>query len=200
MGSEDLFHKRKARAGRAMKATMARLRLRVELNKGRTGLLDIGEPISFGLFKSDEEKEPSEWLPATKLGAQTAFESLETESSYVGSILGSIHSLNKGSSPPFLTVRDIVSGELIKCYYTKGQYPSVARILQKEDALVYVRGIITVSLVKSRIDHLDADLFEAAPEYKDGDIAAFIGSFPGITGGLTTKQYISKIRSDVGRN
>ena len=161
-----------------------------------TGALDYDEPIGFGIYESDDQSEPT-WLHANKLRFISALDSVEFESSYYGSILGTVHALFKGSSPPFLQVRDLVTGELIKCFYKPGDhYGAVAKLLQKEDALVYVHGIVTVSLVKKCIDHVDADHFEVAPEYRVGDINAFIGSVPKLTGDLSTRQYIAIIRGD----
>lgn len=158
--------------------------------------LDFDEPIGFGIYESDRQEQPV-WLHATKLSIISALENVEFESRYYGTVLGLVHSLYKGSSPPFLNVRDVVSGELVKCLYKpKDHYGAIAKLLQKEDALVYVHGLVTVDLVRKCIDHIDSDHFEIAPEYRDGDLEAFIGCAPKITSEMSTKQYITKIRSD----
>ena len=172
----------------------------VEQFRKVTEQLDYDEPIGFGVYDSDLQTDPT-WLHASKLSVSAALGDIEFEAKYYGSVLGTIHSLNKGSSPPFLNVRDLVSGELVKCVYTpREHYAAITKLLQKEDSLVYVHGLVTVSLVTKRIEHIDSDRFEVAPEYRDRDLNSFVGSFPSITGGLTTKQYIAKIRSDGRRN
>jgi hypothetical protein len=165
-----------------------------------TDPLDYDEPIGFGIYDSDHQIEPT-WLHANKLNVATVLGNIDFEARYYGSVLGTIHSLNKGSSPPFINVRDLINGELVKCVYVpKEHYSKITKLLQKEDALVYVHGLVTVNLVSKSIDHIDSDRFEIAPEYREGDLEAFIGSAPRLTGNLTTRQYITKIRNDGGRN
>lgn len=160
--------------------------------------LDFDEPIGFGIYDSDTQDQPT-WLHATKLSIVAALEDVEFESRYYGTVFGAVHSLYKGSSPPFLNVRDIVSGELVKCLYKpKEHYGAIAKLLQKEDALVYVHGFVMVDLIRMCIDHIDSDHFEVAPEYHEGDLDAFMGCAPQLIGRLGTKQYITKIR-DNGR-
>lgn len=161
--------------------------------------LDYDEPIGFGVFDSDQQSEPT-WLHVNKLRVAAARENTEFEATYYGTVLGTIHSWHKGSVPPFLNIRDLVSGELVKCTYTPGKhYSTITKLHQKEDSLIYVHGLVTVSLNNRSIDHIESDRFEVAPEYHDGDLKAFIGAVPNLTGGITTLQYINKIRNDAGR-
>ena len=158
--------------------------------------LDFDEPIGFGIYESDAQDQPT-WLQATKLSLASALDDVEFQSRYYGTVFGSVHSLHKGSAPAFLNVRDVVSGELIKCFYKPSDhYSAIAKLLQKDDALVYVHGLVTVDLVRKCIDHIDSDHFEVAPEYRPGDLDALIGAAPNFTGRMTTKQFIKKIRDD----
>lgn len=160
-----------------------------------TAPLDCDELVDLGLYDDDADQEPR-WLESNKLQIASALESIEREALYIGSILGNTYLLNKGADEPYFQVRDIVTGDLIKCIYSPSDYKRVAALFQKQDSLVYVRGLIKADLATKRVVEIKADDFEVAPDFNPDDLEKFIGRCPGFTGDLTTAQFISRMRQN----
>lgn len=158
-----------------------------------TAPLDFDELVDIGLFDNDVENEPR-WIQSNKLQISSALESIEREAFYIGSILGATYLLNKGADDPYFQIRDIVTGDLIKCSYNRADYKRVSALFQKPDSLVYVRGLVKADLVSKKVVEVKADDFEIAPDFNPIDLENFIGRCPGFTGDLTTAQFISKMR------
>ena len=159
--------------------------------------LAIDEQIGFGIFDSDEVVEPR-WVYGAKINAVQALPDAQEESAtYYGSILGSIHLLNKGHEPPFFQVRELVSGDLVKVEYRPSDYKHVAALLQDNNALVYVYGTIIYSRPKRAIEQMNGDRYEPAPTFTDEDYAKFFGCAPKLGGNKTGAELIRKSRNGV---
>ena len=115
---------------------------------------------------------------------------------YVGAVMGRTHEWNKGADKPYIVIRELNGGELIKCSYSDDDYASVAKIFGNKSAVVIVDGQMTFNRITSKTEITMASGFEFAPDFSDNDYEKFFGSAPGLTGDLSAADYISKGRDE----
>lgn len=120
----------------------------------------------------------------------------ESDISYYGSIMGYTHSWNKGTERPFFVIREINTGELIQCAYSDDNYRSVANIFSKKTAVVIIEGSMRYNKVLEKTEILSSESFEFAPAYEQGDLDAFFGCAPGMTGNYSSEDFVSQGRCD----
>lgn len=122
--------------------------------------------------------------------------SIEKETQYVGAIMGRTHEWNKGAEKPYIIIRDLVSSELVRCNYADSDYEKVAKLFANKTAVVIVEGTISLNLITSKTEVLLATGFDIAPDFSDDDFSNFFGAAPGITGNLTSEEFVARGRAD----
>lgn len=157
--------------------------------------LDPDERLGIGLFhpKTGRAK-PFNLIDRLQLEA--VGKSIETEARYIGAVMGTTHEWNKGAEKPFIVIRELNSQELIRCNYSDGDYAKVAKIFENKAAIVIIEGSISLNLITSKTEVLLATGFDFAPSFSEEDFNKFFGAAPGITGDLTSEQFVAKGRSD----
>lgn len=159
--------------------------------------IDADERVIFNLYAGEEEK-PSIAYELTKniAVAIEEYASKPEQLEYYGGIQGIIHSLVKEGDRPYLNIRELTSQKLIKCFYLKNMYDVIVSLLKRKDAVVHVHGLIRGNRTDRKIDFIKADKFKVADDFSDKDFQDFFGCAPDLTGDLTTKDFISKLRDD----
>ena len=131
-----------------------------------------------------------------KLQLEAISNSIETEARYIGAVMGSTHEWNKGAAKPYLYIRELNSSELVKCSYRDEDYDQVAKLFSKKNAVVIVTGTIAFNLITSKTEVIQATHFEFTPEFSDDDFNKFFGAASGITGDLSSEEFIAMGRDD----
>lgn len=131
-----------------------------------------------------------------KLQLEAISNSMETEARYIGAVMGSTHEWNKGAEKPYLYIRELNSSELVKCSYRDEDYDQVAKLFSKKNAVVIVTGTIAFNLITSKMEVMQATQFEFAPDFSNDDFNNFFGAAPGITGDLSSEEFIAMGRDD----
>lgn len=157
--------------------------------------LDPDEPIGIATFDEETGKQ-KRWGFVDRLQLELIGGSVETEVKYVGSIMGTTHEWNKGATDPYLIVRELNSGELIKCAYSDDDYAQVAKLFLDKTAVVIVEGVAIYNRVSGKTEIAMAHSFDLAPPLKNEDFERFFGSAPELTGNLTSEDYIRRGRED----
>jgi hypothetical protein len=155
--------------------------------------LDVDEPIRFGIYEGEDKPD---WITGSRTQMQEVADSTNVRAEYIGSVMGIVHELNKGANPPYIKVRDLVSGDLIRCDYQNKDYDHVVALVKKRDAVVNVYGLITVNRLTKRVELVKATLFELAPTFSKSDYEAFFGCSPKLLDGESSEDYIRKNRKD----
>ena len=78
-------------------------------------------------------------------------------------------------------------------------YQKVHMLFGKRDSILNISGRITRDRKENKIESIEIErvrVNESAQYYKEGDLDKFFGSAPGITGNLTPREYIDKIRNE----
>jgi hypothetical protein len=95
----------------------------------------------------------------------------------IGSIQGKIHSLYKESKPhPYFTLRELSTGNLIKCEYEVDVYPLIIRALGAIEQVIHVRGAVMYDTRGHSIHHVDVREIMLAAPYGYEDVDKFLGA------------------------
>lgn len=120
----------------------------------------------------------------------------EADILYYGSIMGHTHSWNKGTERPFFVIRELNTGELIQCSYSDENYRNVAALFAKKTAIVIIEGAMKYNKILEKAEVIKSESFEFAPTYEQGDLDAFFGCAPGMTGDFSSEDFVSQGRCD----
>jgi hypothetical protein len=156
--------------------------------------MDSDEAVEFSLPKSDSD-EQNEWCPLTKTEALLITSEVQEVVRSHGGIQGVIHSVFFGASPPHFQLRELSTGDLIKCVYrNRKQYDELTAVLKQQNAVIHVYGSIKTDFVNRQIDELRVERIEPAESFSKEDFDRFIGSAPGLLGGQTIQEFIDDVR------
>lgn len=156
--------------------------------------LDADENIGLGVIDVENERK-IKWNYVNRLQLEEISNSIETETLYIGAIMGRTYEWNKGAEKPYLIIRELTSGDLVKCFYNDDDYDQVAKLFSKKTAVVIIDGTISFSRVTEKSEVIRADQFEFAPEFSDEDFEKFFGCAPDMTGQLSAADFIADGRS-----
>lgn len=158
--------------------------------------LDEDEVVEFGIYKDLENPIP-EILPLSKQVVSIIIGEIQGPVDSFGSIQGVIHSVFMGSSPRHFFIRELSTGDLIKCIYSSVQYADLLKALREEAIIVHVYGLIKMDMVNRRIEQMTMQTIEITEKLSSKEFEEFFGSCPNFTGQLSTQEFIDQIR---GRN
>jgi hypothetical protein len=155
--------------------------------------LDADEKIGIGIIDVDTAK--VKWRFINRLQLEEIGNSVETEVIYLGSVIGHTHEWNKGATSPYLYIREVVTGDLVKCVYRDEDYDKVAKLFQKKNSLVTVYGTVKLNRITEKYEITAATEFEIAPDFSNDDYEKFFGCAPDITNGLSAAEFIARGRA-----
>ncbi len=158
--------------------------------------LDEDELIEFSLYK-DPESTIVDVLALSKRDIPAIIGEIQGPVESFGSIQGVIHSVFMGSFPRHFFIRELSTGDLIKCVYSSAQYPDLAKALREEAIVVHVYGLIKMDMVNRRVEQMTMQNIEGTEKLSTKDFEEFFGSCPNFTGQLSTQEFIDQVR---GRN
>lgn len=157
--------------------------------------LDADEQLGIALIDVNSGK-AKRFSYVDRVQLEAISQSIETESTYIGAVMGRTHEWNTGADKPYLIVRELSSEHLVRCNYKDQDYDSVSKLFSKKTAIVIVEGQITYNLITSKIAAVQATGFDFAPDFSDKDFESFFGSSPNIIGGYSSEEYVSRGRTD----
>lgn len=174
------------RSPRASHATIDRF---ARLREG----LDPDEKIGVGII--DVETSRVKWNYINRLQLEEIGDSIDAEVTYVGAVMGYTYEWNKGAINPYLYIRDIANGDLVKCTYRDEDYGKVAKLFQKKNAVVTVYGTVKLNRITEKYEVISADQFEITQDFTQEDYEKFFGCAPDFTGDLSAAEFIAMRRS-----
>lgn len=155
--------------------------------------LDADEGIGIALFDIDSGK-LKRWSFVNRLQLEQIAESIEAEARYVGAVMGRTHEWNKGAKDPYIIIRELNSGELVKCIYTDIDYDKVARLFAQKIAIVIIEGLMIFNRITGKSEVAMATSFDFAPDLPADNYERFFGCSPNITGNFSTEEFIGNGR------
>ena len=160
--------------------------------------MDLGEMVEFKLPKSETDEQNEEWCELTKQEALLIASEVQSTVRSHGGVQGVIHSVFFRASPPHFQLRELSTGELVKCIYSsRKQYDELANALKKQNAVIHVYGVIKTDLVNRQIEELRVDTIELADSFSKEDLDRFVGCAPTMLGEHSLQDFIDHVRGRV---
>ena len=174
--------------------------------------IEADEAVSFGLFEPmpddlllEEEEGTAEYvhqeqatplrkLQLTRSEAEAIQSEIQASVKAYGALQGRIHSLFLGSKPAYFNIRELSTGNLVKCVYKPAVYPEIAAALQRRNAVLHVYGYTSTDLVERKLEEMEVAKVTLAPTVGDEEFDRLFGAAPGFTGNLTTQEFINHAR------
>lgn len=165
-----------------------------------------GEKVVLSLYKNGEIDtndifeltKPKAKEINKKIGSFIAIEE-PVEFEYYGGVQGIIYSWEKEADMPHLIIEDSSSGELVKCYYDNNIYSVIYKLFENKDDIIDVSGMVKLNRETEKIISLsisEVAVNRDSKYYQEGDLEKFIGCAPGLTKGLSPREYIERIRGE----
>lgn len=146
------------------------------LEYGKIGAcLDPDEVVSLGLFSIDEPRKRPKWRRIEYRRISRVRAAMETPLSSFGSVQGSLHSLFKEVASPYFTLRELSTGQLIRCSYSAELYPSVIRALEERTAVVHASGYLQYDRTKRAVGEMQVERIDKIEPLTDGEFSALFG-------------------------
>lgn len=115
---------------------------------------------------------------------------------YIGSIMGELYSWTSGGHKPFIKIRDIATTQLVNCFYEKKLHDDIFTLFTKRAAMVIVTGEIKYDPISLKHEMVKITDYEFAPEFSQEAFDNFFGMLPGVTGGISSAEYIRMLRDE----
>jgi hypothetical protein len=136
--------------------------------------LDPEEIADLEIFADDGTPEQFELSRKTAFFAQSP--ELPPFRESIGAVQGTIHAFHMASKPPFFQLRELSTGNLVKCFYSPDDYDAVLQALKIRSQVVHIRGRIITDTRERNIDHIAVTQILLAERYGYEDVAKFLNS------------------------
>lgn len=110
--------------------------------------------------------------------AQTLAEKVEAPIPVYGSVQGVIHAWVKGAAQPYVQIRELSTGELVKVGYSQVHYAQIAKAMEEKNAVFLVSGECPYDQIAHGILRMRQDRLSNTPNLTTFDFDALFGSFP----------------------
>lgn len=157
--------------------------------------MDPDEKFLIGVYDDEIVVDP-EWAPVTYHNLAEIRQFLEVPLVIHGSVQGTLHAWHPGADPRFMTVRDLLSGTLVRCVYSQTQYMKVQAITEKPNMVFHVMGDISWDQSNNTITELRIKEIEPVASLTEFEFDSVFGSNPTITGDRSTSEFIDLMRGD----
>lgn len=155
--------------------------------------MDVGEHIGIGIYSADATV-PIEIVSITQQHLSSMRNMLDDETYTFGAIQGTIHSIVRDKTKPYVEVKDVSTKLLVKCFYSKRHYKTIVEALEPADAMLNISGDLTMSRSSERIKFMDIAEIEQAPAPKTDILDRFFGCIPRVTGKSSSEAAVAKVR------
>jgi len=156
--------------------------------------LDTDEVARFGVYQDDEAR-PEQWF---ELGHSSDIETaarLIDRNAY-GEVQGVIHAFFKDAPKPHLSIRELSTGELVKCYFRSDMYQAAVDLLEDRDAVVFVEGWLKEDAATGQTREVNAEDFRPAPIFDPDLYRRMLGAMPDYTGSQSSEESVRDARGE----
>jgi hypothetical protein len=155
--------------------------------------LKPSEQFFVGLYRADEEPE---WRSVSYSQIKQIEKLLDAPVQTYGSVQGTFHSWATGANPAFFQLRELSTGDLIKCTYSSDLHSKILAAHKRERTVIHVYGGISWSRTKDTIIEIKVSDIEETDPLSPESFERLFGSMPNFTEDLTTSEFIDQIRND----
>ncbi|MGO9484215.1 MAG: hypothetical protein ACLPX9_06490 [Rhodomicrobium sp.] len=144
-------------------------------------ILDPHEQFMVGIYEADAKPE---WRPVTYQKVAELRKLLTTPIISYGSVQGIIHAWAMGADQPFLQLRDLASGDLVRCNYKQELRAKIVAAAEHDRVVIHVYGKIKWDRTKNKVLEVAVDDIEVTSPLAVRDFDKLFGSMPRFTGGM----------------
>lgn len=148
-----------------------------------------------GLYEDESALEPF-WRKVTYRSVAEIRDFLEKPYITYGSVQGVLHALFTGPKPPFIHLRPLDGGELVKCIFSSSQYRMIHDATLDANTVLVVYGDVYWDRGNQTIQQIVVKDIESATPLTADQFDSLFGSMPNATGDMSTDEYISMMRGD----
>lgn len=157
--------------------------------------MEAEDTAEFILPEMDSDEQADERCELTKQQALLITSEIQGVVRSYGGIQGVIHSVFLGASPAHFQLRELSTGNLVKCVYSsRRHYDELTAVLKEQDAVVHVYGTIRTDFVNRQIEELKVEKIQLADSFSQEDFDRFIGCAPGLLGDQSLQEFIDDVR------
>lgn len=161
-----------------------------------TRALDPDEVMRIGVYRGDEHRpDPSNWYQVQRSDAVELTEGIIDRGTY-GEVQGVVNAFFKEHQPPYVRVRELSTGNLVKCFFRADQYQAAVELLEDKDAVVFVEGWLREDASSGATREVSVEDFTPAVDFDEKAVEGLFGSVPDYTGELTSEEFVERIRGD----
>ena len=113
-----------------------------------------------------------------------------------GSVQGTIHEWHTGARPMFFKLRELSTGELVRCEHDQALYGRVHEATGTPNTVIHAYGQITWDRTTNAIINVEANAIDLAEPISEIEFERLLGSAPHFTGTMSTADYIDWLRGD----
>ncbi len=159
-----------------------------------TRALDPDEYMRIGVYRGDEHR-PDNWYEVQRSEAVELTEGIVDRGTY-GEVQGVVNAFFKEAQPPYVRIRELSTGNLVKCFFRVDQYQAAVELLEDRDAVVFVEGWLREDASTGATREVRVEDFTPAVDFDEKAVEALYGAVPDYTGSLTSEQFVEWIRGD----
>lgn len=159
-----------------------------------TRSLDPDEHMRIGIYQGNEHR-PDSWYMVHRSDAAEVTEGLIDRGTY-GEVQGVVNAFFKEAQPPYVRIRELSTGNLVKCFFRVDQYQAAVELLEDKDAVVFVEGWLREDAFTGATREVRVEDFTPAVEFDEKAVEALFGAVPDYTGSLTSEEFVERIRGD----
>ena len=159
-----------------------------------TRSLDPDEHMCIGIYQGNEHR-PDSWYKVYRSDAAELTEGLVDRGTY-GEVQGVVNAFFKEAQPPYVRIRELSTGNLVKCFFGVDQYQAVVELLEDKNAVVFVEGWLREDALTGASREVRVEDFTPAIEFDEHAVEALFGSISDYTGSLTSEQFVERLRGD----
>ncbi len=156
--------------------------------------LDADEFFYIGLYSEDDDDVVAEWRDVSHRKMSEIQTLLDAPFMTFGSVQGVIHAWVSGSN--FFTLRESISGALVRCNYGADLYNKVHAAHNSPHTVVHVYGEVSWNRTTNSALYVSVKDIESSRALTDAEFARLFGSMPNFTGDLSTSDFIDWLRDN----
>ena len=154
--------------------------------------IDPDEVIGVGLHSEDRKR--LKWRRIEYRKASRIRRAIEAPIAAYGSVQGVLASVILEAKRPHFTVHELASEQVVRCYYGQTLYGDVISALAQRNAIIHATGDIKLDRATRAVGEMEVERIDKVQPLTDEEFRSFVGMAPGLTGSLSTSQYIQEYR------
>jgi hypothetical protein len=158
-------------------------------------IMEPDDNFFVGLY-ADGEAQPSNWRQINYTQIGSIRQLLDAPLVSHGSLQGTIHTWHTGARPMFFQLRELHTGNLVRCEHGTDLYSRVHEATKIPNTVIHTYGKIRWDRATNAIVSVDTSDIDITKPLAEIEFERLFGSMPSFTGTMSTADYIDWLRGD----